>query len=120
MINFIEAKKEDIKVFKGDTFTFPVTVIDSQTKLPIDLTGASVLMQVKVDKEDEISVLEISTANGRANVGNGIININVSDEVMGAIEAGVYFYDLQIVFLDGTKKTWLVGMFIITQDTSRE
>ncbi len=112
----------DIKTKRGDTFTrrdFEITeyddAIDPIVETPVDLTGATMIMQIRENSGSAV-LHTFSTANGKIVIDDapaGKFHINA--EVL-SFAAGVYQHDLQITFLDGTIKTYFSGIFELTND----
>lgn len=104
--------------YKGDTFEgVRFTIKDSSTELPIDLVGASIFIDFRSGNEKGASVLKISLGSGITleDAINGVFTI---DSFVLDWRARIYHYDIQIVFLDGTVKTYVKGTINITQDTT--
>ena len=102
----------NFSVYRGDTwlgFSFTLTRTDGD----FDLTGATALMQVKAEKTDDDAVLEIvpviTPETMLVTVGNTDIEI----------DAGRYYYDLQITLDGGDIITPIAGKFVVEQDVTR-
>jgi hypothetical protein len=102
---------------RGDTFNGrKITLKKNGTA--IDLTGATVLMQFKLDISG-ISRFEFKTANGSITIPNPLTGqIIMMPKVINEV-AGIYYFDMQITFPNGTVKTYLSGKWNITEDVSR-
>jgi hypothetical protein len=105
-------------VIKGDNFNGVLFTI-SVNNVPIDLTGAIITMDLRLTK------LGVS-AKRFTSVGNAGITIvapatdgkfTLNNQVID-ITATKYFYDIQIVFADGTVKTYICGRWEIIQDVT--
>jgi len=87
-------------------------------KFNSDLTGAVVVCQIRKDFKSTV-VHEWKTG----------VNITVVDLLTGEIvlnqvnefkpEAGIYMYDLQITFVDGTCQTYIKGSITVVQDITK-
>jgi|TARA_R110000823_G_scaffold12746_3_gene42655 hypothetical protein len=84
----------------------------------IDLTGSSILMQLKKGEASTVSIktFEIGTGITLTDAVNGVFSI---DEFIVSLGVYNYFYDIQITFASGVIKTYLKGRFNVTQDTSQ-
>jgi hypothetical protein len=98
--------------YKGSTFS-PLNV-----KFNFDITGAVIVCQIKKEIEavvihewktgDNITVVDLET---------GEIVLEQIDEFNAS--AGVYQYDLQIKFVDGTCQTYIKGTVKVIDDISK-
>lgn len=106
------------QVYSGDTWTRSWVRIDAKTKKPIPANNISnARLQVKINPTDD-------TYLWQATLGNGISIPNPSDGTIRlaklmTIPAGNYVYDLEIVFSDGTVKTFEQNTLIVVQDVTR-
>jgi hypothetical protein len=113
----------NFETIKGDTFNeVPFEVlrrIDINTTEPISLAGAVIRMQLR--KEPcSVALLSFTSVNNAGititNGANGQFKIN---EQIINIQAGRYYYDIEIRFSDNTVKTWVNGYFTVKQDITR-
>jgi hypothetical protein len=85
-----------------------------------NLTGAVIRMQLRKTADDETPALSLTSVAGAGititspttglfKINTQIINIPVFD----------YEYDIEIAFADGTVKTYVQGIFSITQEITR-
>jgi hypothetical protein len=95
---------------RGDTFTRVIEVLVNNT--PVDFTGSTLKMNVVTDFQ---TILSLSSGSG-IDVSANIITITASAAIMAAITPGIYQYDLQQTYPDGTVKTFLEGSFTINKD----
>jgi len=97
----------------GDT----LRAIDITLKInqaPVDLTGATVLIQVRPEPASSTVSMTLSTSFPDA--ANGVLRI---DEQAVSLASGLYYYDLQITMPGGFRETYLTGTWQILQDVSR-
>lgn len=106
--NFPDHTKGD--TFKGQTFGY------ERNGAPIDLTGATINLMLKKTKTGP-SAFTFSTGN----------NITITDAVNGRwsldstvidIEAGTYYYDVELTENNGNVSTYLSGKWVILQDVT--
>jgi hypothetical protein len=105
---------------KGDTFdevTFQVKI----NNIVVDLTGATIKMQLRKNFSDVTPALSLTSAGSAgitlSNATNGEFKIN---KQIIDIEVYNYVYDIQITFSDGTvKSSWIYGSFNITNEVTR-
>lgn len=102
---------------RGDTWS-GATVTVTENDVAMDLTDASILMQLKRDACDSSYVLELSTGSGITitNAADGQFTI---DAVIIGLTPKNYVYDVQITLASGRIVTILEGTFTVEQDVSR-
>ena len=102
----------DFVTKRGDTFD-QVTFTINIDGVPLDLTGATIRMQLRksagapVAFTPELSI--INAASGEFAIDEQIIDI----------PACVYKYDIEIELDSGEVKTWIYGNFTINDDITR-
>jgi hypothetical protein len=71
----IKATELNVECFHGDTLRMAFTVIDHDTQLPVDITGAQITMsaKLKVKDPDSLAVFRKTTL-----LGGGITLVNVA------------------------------------------
>ena len=101
----------------GATFSYQLiweieTPVDSNIYAPVDLTGYTGKMQVRMSAGSPV-ILELSTTNGRITFDalNGIINLVVPASVTAPIVANVYRYDLDLIDGNGFVTRFIQGLF---------
>jgi hypothetical protein len=102
--------KADInfKVIKGDTFDAVLTFKDAQQK-PLSFAGATLLMQIRDENDIEVEELQ---PGAEFIVTNNIITFNY----VTTLNVGVYYYDLQCTFANGTIKTLIGGKYKVYKE----
>ena len=106
-------KLKDLK--KGDTYLGAEITLDITPA--IDLTGATINMWLRKDKKDNPKVaLKLSTTNSELTItAPTIFQIN---EQKIPVNAGFYYYDMEVTFASGRVKTYVEGTWLITEDIS--
>lgn len=97
----------------GDTLR-AIDVTLKINQVPVDLTGATVLIQVRPDPTS--STVSMTLATSFPDAANGVLRI---DEQAVTLASGLYYYDLQITMPGGFRETYLTGTWQILQDVSR-
>lgn len=113
--NLIIAADHNFKVYKGDTFEAVLTFTD-ENGTAIDLSGATLLMQIKSNKTDSTSEVELTEGDGLTVSGgsNNIVTIFSNHD----LDAGRYTYDFQAT--TGSRVvTYLKGFITVYQDVTR-
>lgn len=104
---------------KGDTmeaisFTFVLN------GLPLDLTGASIRMDVRTRMKKEQLVRWDTGSLGGLTISDPTNGILLFDEKIVDIEAGKHIYDIEITLASGEVKSYLRGFFNVTQDVTHD
>jgi hypothetical protein len=111
----------DFTIYQGATFRPKIRLRDSQQN-PIDLTGATVRMHIKLSYTSSAVLLALIEENGRALVTdpvNGEISLHVSaeDTTELAFRSGVY--DLEVEYVDGTVDRILQGKVKLSPEVTK-
>lgn len=102
---------------KGDTmesvsFTFNVN------GLPLDLTGASIRMDVRT-KIDSVQLVRWDTGSlGGLTISDPSNGVLIFDTKVVDIEAGRHKYDIEITLASGEIKSYVSGIFNVVQDVT--
>lgn len=102
----------DIQHYKGDSWNLQAVINDCDNE-PVDLTGASVKIQIRKKSGDPV-LFELSTDDGITIGGDD--NNTLSWNRVVDLPQGIYKWDLQIIFLDTTVRTIFTGQFKIQSD----
>lgn len=103
---------------KGDTFEqVPFAIL--KNNVPLNLTGATIRMQLRGECGGLIALNLTSVANAGITITNATGGLFKINKQVIDIAAGNYSYDLEIKFADNTIKTWLSGSFLIECDITR-
>ena len=103
---------------KGDTFDqVPFAILKNNVAL--NLTGATIRMQLRSECGGLIALNLTSVANAGITITNAAGGLFKINKQVIDIASGLYEYDIQITFADGTVKTWLSGDFNIICDITR-
>lgn len=100
--------------FEGISFTVVYNTV------PLDLTGASIAMQLRSKKTSDTAALTLTTENESiviTNPSGGIFQIK--KQIISVTTPGLFFYDIQITLQDGTVNTFIEGTWKILQDVTR-
>lgn len=114
--NHITAAEHNFLVYAGDTWTVSLTFTDSNSA-PIDLSAATLLLQIKKSKSAADPVLELSEGNGLTVGGAGSNVVTIS--TVANLPKGTYHYDLQSTFSASSITTYLRGTISVTEDVTR-
>ena len=104
------------KQYKGDTFSgVRFTIKDKETDTGIDLTDATIKIQFRRNSAKGAIIKELTELDGVTieDAANGIFTI---DPFITDWTPADYYYDIQITFLSGVIKTYIMGTICIIQD----
>jgi hypothetical protein len=113
--NLVIAADHNFKLYKGDTFSAVLTFTDGSGSA-INLSAATLVMQVKSKATDSTSELELTEGDGLT-VSGGSSNI-VTISSNHDLAAGRYVYDFQAT-TGSTVVTYLKGFITVYQDVTR-
>lgn len=90
--------KYPLVIWQGKTFTFHFELLDKEEN-PLNLTGYTARMQLRVDYDSEDPVFELTTENGRVTIDElaGAVDLFISAADTEDLAAGSYKYDLELV-----------------------
>ena len=113
--------KDEIEYYRGDFYPKAVTLYDSITKLPIDLTGATLTMTVNTEKDP------VNTDNQLFQ----LVGVLADDPTTGIVyftptaentdqPRGTYWYDISMSIGAVSKRTVKKNKFIILMDIGKD
>ena len=117
------AHKVPLKIEQGATFdqTYTWRAGPPKAAVPVDLTGCEACAQIRSELESDQVLMEMSTANGRIELGGaaGTIRylINAIDTAAITWASGVY--DLNIKFPDGRVVRRMAGPVPVSPGVTR-
>ena len=111
----------DLKMWQGATWNYELVWEDGNPSAPVDLTGYTAKMQVRIIKPASKVILELtSLLGGGITLGgvDGTIDLDLSAADTAEIPAGRYVYDLEMT--DGSIVTRLIeGAFVVSGGVTR-
>ena len=108
----------NFQTIKGDTFeavNFQININGSA----YDLTDCIIKMQLRKECGSAIALSLTSVDDSGITIydaTNG--NFRINEQIIDCA-SGVYNYDIEITFADGSKKTYISGVFNVTCDITR-
>jgi len=99
----------------------PVTRAILTMGTPINFTGSTAKLQLRVAKTDVAAALSLTQASGvfLAGAVSPNIGFDITAAQSTALGVGKWFYELQVTHTDGTVRTYMEGRVKLTQDTTR-
>lgn len=114
------AAKYDITCDQGSTFSRVLTWKDSNGD-PINLTGYTARMQLRVESTSTAAALSLTTENGRIALGGsaGTITLTIAAADTASLASGPYVYDLEVVSGAGVVTRLVMGGFLNRPEVTR-
>jgi hypothetical protein len=106
----------NVKIWRNDSWAQVFALLADET--PIDLSGSTILIQVRPTATSSEVALTLSTANSSISIG-GVNRNQITLNKIVDVAAGAYVYDMNVTFPSGEVKTYLWGNFIVTEDISK-
>ena len=106
----------NVKIWRNDSWAQTFALLADTT--PIDLSGSTILIQVRPTPSSSVVALELTSEDSSIGIGcvdNNQITLNKIVDVA----AGTYVYDMNVTFPSGEVKTYLWGNFIVSEDISK-
>jgi len=111
------AGKYNILIQQGSDYIQKITVKESVSQLPVDITGCTVRGQVRTAVEDASPVASFVTAITDA--ANGEFTISLSNVVTAALGFDTGVYDVEIVYPSGVVDRLLQGKAVLSKEVTR-
>ena len=108
--------RRKIRIRRGDTYTHTVTEYDDAGVLS-DLTGNTFLIQIRPDSESSTVVATFTVT--LIDAVNGSWEFSLTPIQTAALPIGLYFYDVQRTYSDGSVHTRFEGEAEVEADVSR-
>lgn len=113
----------DFVIPQGTDVRRVFSLMSSCTRLPIDLTGATVRMQIRTSfyAQEASDTIDSSQGDGRCvlDEAQGLITIFWPHEVTSSLPAGRLFYDLEVESMGGEIFRALEGRITVTAEVTR-
>ncbi len=108
---------DTITIYRGDTPTIQDTVYDYTGTVAFNLSGYTVQLLVKKDKDTKDADAQLTKDGSVTDAANGVVQFSLTESDT-ALSEGNYMYDIQIK--DGTNLfTTNKGVFVVTRDIRR-
>ena len=105
--------------YRGDTVPLTITLstVDSSgTKTPVDITGSTITLTLKINAEISATVLQKDADITDASNGVALIKLDPSDT---DLDIGMYYYDIQWIDADGNVRTLISDIVAVKQDITQ-
>jgi hypothetical protein len=102
---------------KGDTFDGVLFEV-LENDLPVDLTGATINMDLRQTAASDTSLKRFSTTTNEIEITDPLLGKFQFKEQIVNVAAYSYYYDIEINYASGRTKTWIAGKWKIKQDVT--
>lgn len=106
----------NIKIWRNDTWSQVFAILADTT--PVNLSGSTILVQVRPTPSSTSVLLTLSTANSTISIGGANTNQITLNKIVD-VAAGSYVYDMNVTFPSGEVKTYIWGNFIVQEDITK-
>ena len=106
----------NVKIWRNDTWSQVFAILADTT--PVDLSGSTILIQVRPSANSTTIALALTTADSSITIG-GVNRNQITLNKKADVAAGSYVYDMNITFPTGEVKTYIWGNFIVQEDISK-
>jgi len=106
----------NVKIWRNDTWSQTFAILADVT--PVDLSGSTILIQVRPTPTSASVELTLSTANSSISIG-GVSRNQITLNKKVEVAAGTYVYDMNVTFPSGEVKTYIWGNFIVQEDITK-
>lgn len=115
-----------LSIYRGDDGSFPFTITDPDTGLPVNLTAYTVFFTVKAAKNSTAAGSLDTTAvigpkknapGGHTSPTAGVTTFTLTN-LETAVTPGTYYYDVEYVSGTSVVKTFVVGEFVIVPEVT--
>jgi hypothetical protein len=106
----------NVKIWRNDSWAQVFALLADTT--PIDLSGSTILIQVRPTPASATIALTLSTADSSISIG-GVNRNQITLNKKVDVTAGSYVYDMNVTFPSGEVKTYIWGNFIVQEDISK-
>ena len=99
-------------LYEGDThdgLSITVETTSGGTSSPVDLTNVAIAMQVRNNAGALALDLSVGSGITKTDAANGVFRV----DAFTAPAAGVYAYDIEFTYADGTVKTYMGGAMAV-------
>lgn len=113
--------KTKLTIYQGATFRKRFTWYSPGGTQPIDLTGCTARMQVRLEIDDPAVLLDLTTENGGITLGGvaGTVDLLVSDTDTSHISWDTGVFDLEIKFANGDVVRMVYGPVVVSPEVTR-
>lgn len=112
----MSAGKYNILIQQGSTF-FKQIVLRGNDSVPVDLTGATIMSQVRETYDSVTPLATMVTAIPTP--ANGTFTLTIADTVTAAMDFTTGVYDVEVHYADGSVDRVLEGKVVFSKEVTR-
>lgn len=102
--------------YKGDYISYTIVIGGG----PASLSGYVIELAVKENKNATSNTLLFSSSEGGLTIVDAsTLSLYKSSADLSGIDAGAYYYDLQVTDTSNNVSTWMYGRWIFNEDVTR-
>ena len=110
----------DLVIYKSDDFEFEFQLTDEGTGTPMDLTGCTVIFQVRENADSSTALLSLSEGSGiTVNDAEGIVTVRIPRTQTANLTWTQGVYGLAITDAADRKFNYLQGSVTVVQGVAR-
>jgi hypothetical protein len=106
----------NVKIWRNDTWGQTFAILSND--VAVDLTGSTIVIQVRESASSSTALLTLSTTESTITI-TGTSHNQVTLNKVVTIPAGTYTYDMNVTFPSGVVKTYIWGTFIVQEDITK-
>jgi hypothetical protein len=106
----------NVQIWRNDTWSQVFTI--SANSVAVNLTGCTIIIQVRKTASSSDVVLSLSSADTSIVIG-GVSSNQITLKKVVNIAAGSYVYDMNVTFPSGLVKTYVWGTFFVQEDITK-
>ena len=114
--------KVNLTVYQGATFKKEFQWTTTADKIPVDITGLHIRMQIREKLKDVTFVIELTTENSRIIISNpteGRFYLILSAELTSVLLIKHGVYDIEVMFSDGFVERIIEGSVSVSPQVTR-
>lgn len=108
-----------ITIYRGDSYPIVLTIKDSATSLPLDLTSCSLLLTVDTLENPPDATTKVFQVVGVLDADPTTGVVVFTPTTADTAVAGDYYYDVQLTDADGNVRTIVKSTFTVTMDITK-
>lgn len=111
------AGKYNILIQQGADYIQPITIRDSTTNVPINLTGAVIAGQVREDYTSTTALVSFTVEN--TDLPNGKFTLTIPSSATTTLNFQTGVYDVEVLYPSGQKDRLLQGSVVFSPEVTK-
>ena len=101
----------NIVINSGESFSQPLTILDSNSPTPLDLNGYTALSMMRKHVDSSVKTAQFNV--DIINPSDGLITISLASSVTSSIDEGRYVYDVLLISPSNYKSIVVEGSVLV-------